>query len=67
LGKHVPISDVGLQSTIASIDKAAGTITLPYGVRRDSVFRTFTYNPNVTWEFKLGTTLASILYKPATP
>ena len=58
LGKHEPISDVGLQSTIASIDKESGTITLPYGVRRDSVFRTFTYNPNVTWEFKFGTDTA---------
>ena len=56
LGEHSNTTSAGLRSTIVGVEinTTNKTITLPYGIRRDSVFRTFTYNKNVAWEIKIG-------------
>ncbi len=39
------------------INLSTKIISVPYGVRRDSIFRNFTFGPNLAWEYKLGGTL----------
>ena len=40
--------------TRVDIDNNAMTITIPYGVKRDSVFREFNIQPNVGWNYKMN-------------
>ncbi len=37
-----------------AIDLTKKMITMPYGIRRDSVFRNFTYGPNIAWMYKIN-------------
>lgn len=56
IGKHgnATVFDVTPKMSEITIDKNAGIITVPYGVRRDSVMQAFNYGPNHAWEYKWG-------------
>ncbi len=53
-GQHGNQQNLEVTSSIATIDHTAKTITMPYGVRRDSVFRIFNFGPNHAWDLKWG-------------
>lgn len=55
-GKHMVQENLQITPKRSSItvNKAEGTISLPYDIPRDSIFRMFTYGDNHAWEFMLG-------------
>lgn len=54
LGNHLNKTTFDVTSNVGNINVSNKSITLPYGIRRDSLLRTFTIGKNISWNFRLG-------------